>query len=79
MLIPTAVWAKTCFQSFRWWVQGPNGGYHAPDVGDEGHPVLIVSGTDAFSNVIDILDDLVFGPLNLEIETEFAMLLARQR
>ena len=42
--------------------------------GDDGHPVLMVRGTDAYSNVIDILDSLVMGPANLEIETEYGML-----
>lgn len=43
-------------------------------VGADGHPVLVVSGTDALSQVVDVLDALVAGPVGLEVVTEYGML-----
>ena len=40
----------------------------------DGHQALIVKGTDALSQVVDILDQLVAGAAGLEIETEYGMI-----
>ena len=40
---------------------------------EDGHAMLQVSGTDALSQVVDLLDQLVSGPADLEIVTEYGM------